>query len=98
MTTRKNSRSSRRQTTRKNTIGPLRKGELSKFGYSKVTTLTVAERRAALKKAVAEYGSLTTWRKLNAVAVYTKHTVPHVSAIFKQDMDWIRGKYGLKAN
>jgi hypothetical protein len=99
MSTRKNSRSARKNSTRrKGTIGPLRKGELTKYGYAHVTKLSSAERHSALRKAVHEYGSLTTWRKLNAVAVYTRYTSPQSSAIFKQDMDWIRKTYGLKAN
>jgi hypothetical protein len=78
-------------------IGPLRKGELTKHGYVHVNTLTVAQRRAALTAAVAEYGSLSVWRKLNAVAIYTRHVSPAVSAIFKEDMHWIKTTYGLKA-
>ena len=79
-------------------IGPLREGELSQFGYAGVAKLSVAQRHAALKKAVDTFGSLTVWRKLNAVAVYTKHTSPHVSRIFKSDMAWIQREFGLKAN
>ncbi len=78
-------------------IGPLRKGELTKYGYKNVLELSVADRHAALQKAIAEYGSLGVWRKLNAVAVYTKRTLPHISKIFKADMDWIRAKFGIKA-
>lgn len=78
-------------------IGPLRKGELAKYGYSKVPLLTVAQRHAALAKAVKEFGSLGVWRKLNAVSVYTRRTAPGVSKLFKEDMDWIRTTYGIKA-
>ena len=78
-------------------IGPLRKGELSKFGYMHVSELSVRKRRIALRLAIAEYGSLGVWRKLNAVAVYTKHTSPRVSRIFKEDMAWIRSEFGIKA-
>ncbi len=77
-------------------IGPLRKGDLSKFGYSRVNTLSVSERHGALQKAVSSYGSLTTWRKLNAVYVYTRRTSPGASRIFKDDMDWIRSRYGIE--
>lgn len=78
-------------------IGPLRKGELAKHGYSKVTLLTVAQRHVALASAVKEFGSLGVWRKLNAVSVYTRRTSPGVSKLFKDDMDWIRNTYGIKA-
>jgi len=78
-------------------IGPLRKGELSKFGYENVAKLSEKARHAALTKAVEAYGSLTVWRKLNAVAVYTRRISPASSQIFKADMDWIRIKFGIKA-
>ena len=78
-------------------IGKLRKGELSKHGYTNVGELSVAERHSALTEAIKEFGSLGVWRKLNAVKVYTKNTAPHISSIFSEDMDWIRTKFGLKA-
>ena len=78
-------------------IGPLRKGELAKFGYANVMTLSESERHAALVKAVKAYGSLGVWRKLNAVAIYTRRTAPFASRIFKMDMDWVRSMFGIKA-
>ena len=78
-------------------IGALRKGELAKHGYADVVHKSVADRHAALEKAIKEFGSLGVWRKLNAVHVYTRRLSPGASKIFKADMDWIRGKYGLKA-
>jgi hypothetical protein len=77
-------------------IGKLREGELSQFGYSGVSKLSESQRHTALKKAIAQYGALDVWRKLNAVAVYTKHTSPVVSRVFKSDMAWIRSSYGGK--
>ena len=76
-------------------IGPLRKGDLSRFGYDHVTGMTEEARHAALTKAKAAYGSLTLWRKLNALYVYTRNTSPASSAIFKVDRDWIRATFGL---
>ena len=78
-------------------IGPLRKGELAKYGYSDVINKSVKMRRESLAKAVKAYGSLGVWRKLNAVHVYTRRLSPASSKVFKADMDWIRGKYGIKA-
>ena len=78
-------------------IGPLRKGELTKYGYKNVAAMSTEDRHVALEKAVAAYGPLSTWRKLNAVAVYTRRTAPGVSKVFKADMDWIRREFGLKA-
>lgn len=78
-------------------IGPLRKGDLSKHGYSRVASMSKEVRYSALKKAIEEYGSLTVWRKLNAVYIYTRRASPSNSRIFKEDMDWIRSVYGIKA-
>jgi len=78
-------------------IGPLRKGELVKYGYSHVVALPVTKRRLALTRAVKAYGSLRVWRKLNAVQVYTRRLSPASSKVFKADMDWVRSKYGIKA-
>jgi hypothetical protein len=71
-------------------IGPLREGELSQFGYANVVKKSAKTRRAALKKAVARYGSLSVRRKLQAVATYTKRTSPRASKVFKSDIAWIK--------
>ncbi len=78
-------------------IGKLRKGDLKRFGYDNVTSMSDGRRHLALALAVKEYGSLTVWRKLNAVYIYTRHTAPASSAIFKADRDWIKEHYGIKA-
>ena len=78
-------------------IGPLRKGELTKYGYKDVVHMPVADRHAALRKAVAEFGSLGVFRKLNAVHVYTRRVAPAASRVFKEDLEWIRKTFGLKA-
>lgn len=78
-------------------IGPLRKGELAKYGYKNIQQLSERERHVALEKAIKAYGSLGVWRKLNAVQVYSRRLAPNASRIFKADMDWVRSKYGLKA-
>jgi len=71
-------------------IGPLREGELSQFGYSNVVKKSAKARRAALKKAVSRYGSLSVRRKLQAVATYTKRTSPNASKVFLADIAWIK--------
>ena len=72
-------------------IGPLRKGELTKFGYS--TKLPMEQRQAALKKAVANLGVLSVFRKLDAVAKLGVKVAPEAAAIFRKDRDWIRKTY-----
>ncbi len=78
-------------------IGALRKGDLSQFGYDDVVNMSQGRRHLALAAAVREYGSLTVWRKLNAVYIYTRRTSPSSSAIFKADRDWIAEHYGIRA-
>lgn len=78
-------------------IGPLRKGDLKRFGYENVVEMSVARRHMALAAAVKVYSSLTVWRKLNAIFIYTKQTSPRSSAVFKADRDWIKATYGIKA-
>ena len=71
-------------------IGPLKKGELESVGYHR--TAKASSRHRALNKAIKKYGSLSTYRKLNAVAVYTKRTSPAASKTFKADRDWVGKK------
>jgi hypothetical protein len=78
-------------------IGPLKRGNLTQYGYEKVASLEEVARRQALNKAVAAYGALTVWRKLNALSVYTRRTSPATSRAVKADMDWVRATWGLKA-
>ena len=78
-------------------IGPLRQGELARFGYKKVIELSTARRHLALAAAVKEYGALSVWRKLNAVYIYTRHSSPASSEVFRSDRDWIKEHYGIEA-
>jgi hypothetical protein len=77
-------------------IGPLKAGELSRFGYDHVASMTAIKRQAALRKAQAEYGSLSLFRKLNALYVYTRNSSPASSAIFLMDRNWVRSTFGFK--
>lgn len=77
------------------TIGPLRQGELSKYGYGAMKP--EAQRHEALKEAIQEYGGLGVWRKLNAVANLTERSIPKAHKIYVEDKDWVKRKYGLKA-
>jgi len=77
--------------TRKNLIGPLKKGLMTKMGYS--VGAKAKTRRRAVDKAVKKYGKLSTLRKLNAVAVYTRRTSPMKSRKFKSDVKYVQKKY-----
>lgn len=78
-------------------IGALRKGDLRRYGYTDVRHMSESRRHMALAAAVKVYGSLTVWRKLNAVYIYTKKTSPASSKVFKADRDWIKARFGIKA-
>ena len=77
-------------------IGPLRKGELKKHGYS--YKLPEDSRHIALTKAIQEFGPLNTYRKLNAVAKLSVASVPKASQIFAADRNWIRTMYGTNGH
>ena len=72
-------------------IGPLRKGELKKYGYS--YKLPENQRRAALQRAISKMGALNTYRKLNAVAKLSERAAPAASAAFGADRNWIKATY-----
>ena len=76
-----------RTVTRSLGIGSLRKGDLKAFGYD--PTASSETRHAALKKAIARFGKLSTGRKLNAIATYTKRTVPSRSKTYRRDRNWV---------
>lgn len=74
-------------------IGPLKKGELQRFGYA--YKLPEGDRHTALYRAIKELGPLNVYRKLDAVAKLTHLTNPQASATFGGDRDWIRSRYVL---
>jgi hypothetical protein len=76
-------------------IGPLRRGDLSKYGYN--VKLSESQRHSSLEKAIKEYGALGVYRKLDAVAKLSVRTAPDASKIFKIDRDWVQRKHELKA-
>jgi hypothetical protein len=70
-------------------IGELKKGEL--HGYHAKNSKTL--RRSALRKTVRSVGPLSTFRKLNALAVYTKYSSPGKSKTIKTDRNWVKKTY-----
>jgi hypothetical protein len=76
------------------TIGPLKKGELKKHGYS--YKLSETNRRKSLQSAISEFGTLGTYHKLDAVAKLTSRTSPDASKTFAADRNWIQRTYGLR--
>ena len=76
-------------------IGKLRKGDLIKYGYQ--YRLSDLVREKALVKAIAAYGALSVYHKLDAVAKLSVSRAPDASKIFAKDRDWVRFHY-LKKN
>lgn len=75
-------------------IGPLQPGELGRVGYAVSRGKTA--RHSSLRKAVRKYGPLSTFRKLNAISVYTKRTSKGKSRTFKADRNWVKKMYMKK--
>ncbi len=75
-------------------IGDLKEGELLKHGYA--YRLPKEYRRVALKRAIKDYGALSVYHKLNAVAKLSKRTAPVASNVFSKDREWVRSHYTLK--
>lgn len=76
-------------------FGPIRKGELKKYGYTFVEPTHV--RHEALNKAVKEFGALGVYHKLDAIAKLSKRTVPKASKVFREDRQWLTDNYKLDA-
>lgn len=70
-------------------IGELKPGGL--LGYS--TTMSKTARHSKLRKAVKSKGALSTFRKLNALATYTKRTAKSKSRTAKADRNWVKKTY-----
>ena len=75
-------------------IGPLKEGDLTKYGYS--ARIGPDERHRALKKAIIVYGALSVYHKLDAVMKLTIKTAPDAHKVFKSDIEWLRKNYTLK--
>ena len=71
---------------REHGLGKLKKGELHGY-HAKNGKIT---RHRSLRKTVRSVGALSTFRKLNALAVYTKNSAPSKSKTIKADRNWIK--------
>ena len=81
----------KKQNSTKKNIGKLRKGDLIKYGYQ--YRLSDLSREKALVKAVAAYGALSVYRKLDAVAKLSATHAPDASKIFSKDRECVRLHY-----
>ena len=69
-------------------IGPLKKGDLSQYGYA--SDKPMEARHKAVAKAVKKYGPTPVFRKLNAIYVYNKNSDTVRSEKFKKDRDYVK--------
>ena len=85
-------------------IPKLKKGELGKFGYSNVLSMSIKERHQSLTKAIKSYGALAVFRKINALYVLNKNKgltksefnngdISTLSILFDKDKSWIKKSY-----
>jgi len=66
----------------------LAKNKLGVFGYAMSKPFT--ERKSAIRKASTEYGTLSTFRKLNALRTLNKRVNPKVYARLEKDVEYAR--------
>lgn len=71
----------------------LKKGELGKYGYKDVKTLTLKKRREALDKAINEYGAQKVLKKLGLIKTYQKNKNPVLIKKLMDNMKWSRKKF-----
>jgi hypothetical protein len=74
---------------RRSLIGPLKKGTL--MGYS--ARMKPAARHKTLRRVIRQVGPLSTFRKLNAIAVLTKRTAPKSSRKMQTDRKWVKKNF-----
>lgn len=74
-------------------IPPLKSGELSKHGYSKIKNLSKKQRQKALNSAIDEYGAQMVFKKINALKTLQKRTNPEISKTFDNNLRWVRKSY-----
>lgn len=70
---------------------PLKKGLLTKYGYSISNPDSL--RQISLASAVSEYGPLSVFRKLNALMVLNMNNHPKMSQKYKKDRNWVRSTF-----
>jgi hypothetical protein len=71
-----------------------REGDLARYGYN--AHKSMKDRHESLKQAITVYGSLSVFRKLDAIAKLTLRTAPDAHKIFKADRDWVQKNYPMK--
>lgn len=63
-------------------------GLLGAYGYEDVKAKTVAQRRAALRRAAKDLGWTAVVRRLNVLYIYNKVRHPATAALFREDREY----------
>ena len=74
----------------KNIIIIKNKGDLTKYGYKNVRTLSMKKRKDALDKAVKKYGRVTVIRKLGAIRALHYNKDRTLSDKFYKDLKYVQ--------
>ena len=80
-----------REVNKSNGIEINHPGSLSSMGYSVVDK--PASRHSTLRRVIKKFGPTATFRKLKAVATFTKRTSKGRSIKFNADSNWVKKKY-----
>lgn len=76
----------------------LEKGDLKKYGYSNVNSLTLSERHSALRKAAKNIPHLSLYRKVNILSTLNKNKNPTLARKFRSDAEWVKKEFGLSSS
>ena len=80
-----------REVNKSNGIQINHPGALTGVGYSATDKPSV--RHSTLRRAIKKFGPTSTYRKLKAVATFTKRTSKGRSRKFNADSNWVKKKY-----
>lgn len=74
----------------------LKRGELTKHGYS--MSATAESRHRALAKAVKEDGPAAIYRRLLLLRLWNRTKNPKLAEIADSDATWVANEYGVKVD
>lgn len=87
----------KKQTTKsekkENIIVIMEKDLLANYGYTHVKSLSLRERKTALKKAIKDIKPLSVYRRLLAISTLNKNRDRDLAIILKEDSEWIKTQH-----
>ena len=78
---------------RENIIVIMEKDLLANYGYIHVKSLSIRERKTALKKAIKDIKPLSVYRRLLAISTLNKNKDRDLAIILKEDSEWIKTQH-----